>query len=234
MKPLAVIRNDAICPLGIVQPVLDQAGVDWRYVEAWRGDALPDVADVAGMIVLGGVMNVDEVEHYPYLAEVRSLVRDAADAERPVLGVCLGAQILARAYDAPVRRGLVREIGFCKVEATAAGAADPVVGPFAPASLVFQFHEDHCALPAGAELLASGDAVPVQAFRVGRAYGVQFHFEVTTAVITTWIDSKQPGELEEVWGTTRGDVLAAAEQHLAAQQDAGRRTAAAFVDLLAR
>ena len=232
MKRLWVVRNDAMCPLGIVEPVLDAAGVDWRYVEAWRGEALPDLAEVDGLIVLGGVMNVDEVAQYPYLREVRALVRTATDAERPVLGVCLGAQVLARAYEAPVHRAQVREVGFCKVSATAAGAADPVTAPFAPASLVFQFHEDHCALPAEAELLAYGEAVPAQAFRVGRAYGVQFHFEVTTAEITTWIDSKKPGELEDVWGTTRAAMLAEAAQHLEVQQAAGRRAAAAFVELL--
>jgi GMP synthase (glutamine-hydrolysing) len=234
MKPLAVIRNEAMCPLGIVEPVLDAAGVSWRYVEAWRGEPLPDLAQISGLVVLGGVMNVDEVEQYPYLRDVRSLVRAAADAERPVLGVCLGAQVLARAFDAPVHRAQVREVGFCKVEATATGAADPVTAPFAPASLVFQFHEDHCALPAGAQLLAHGETVEAQAFRIGRAYGVQFHFEVTTEVITAWIDSKRPGELEDVWGTTRAALLAEAALHLDAQQVAGRRAAAQFVGLLDR
>ena len=232
MKPLAVIRNDAMCPLGIVEPVLEASRVPWRYVEAWRGESVPDLREIGGVIVLGGVMNVDEVEQYPYLLDVRSLVRSAADAERPVLGVCLGAQVLARAYDAPVHRAQVREIGFCKVAATGAGVADPVTAPFAPSSLVFQFHEDDCELPAGAALLVRGDAVEAQAFRVGRAYGVQFHFEVTTDEITTWIDSKQPGELEDVWGTTRDAMLAEATQHLAAQQEAGRRAAAAFAALL--
>ena len=233
MQPLAVIRNDAMCPLGIVEDVLDAARVQWRYVEVWRGESLPDVSEIGGLIVLGGVMNVDETEDYPYLRDVRSLVRSAADAERPVLGVCLGAQMLARAYEAPVHRAQVREVGFCKVEATETGGADPVTAPFAPASLVFQFHEDHCELPASAELLVSSEAVEAQAFRIGRAYGLQFHFEVTTAEITTWIDSKQPGELEDVWGTTRAAVLAEAAQHLGTQQAAGRRTAAAFAELLA-
>lgn len=232
MKPLWVIRNDEMCPLGIVEPVLDDAGVRWGYVDAWRRAALPDLEDVGGLVVLGGVMNVDELERYPFLREVRALVRQAADAERPVLGVCLGAQVIARAFDAPVHRAQVREIGFCRVEATAAGVADPVTQPFSPASRVFQFHEDHVELPAGAELLARSETVDVEAFRIGRAYGVQFHFEVTRNEIATWADSKQPGELEGVWGTTRDALLADAEVHLEAQQAAGRRAAAAFVELL--
>ena len=89
-----------------------------------------------------------------------------------------------------------------------AGLDDPLLQTFAPSALVFQWHEDACELPAGAQLLATNDDTPVQAFRVGsRAYGVQFHFEVTTQVITTWIDNTAPGELEDVWGTTRAALL---------------------------
>ena len=232
MKPLCVIRNDAMCPLGIVEGVLDASRVNWRYIEAHNGEFLPDVAEVGGLIVLGGVMNVDETQEYPYLADVRSLMRAATEAEKPLLGVCLGAQVLTRAYDAPVHRQQVREVGFCKIEATPAGAADPVTAPFAPTSLVFQFHEDHCELPAEAELLVSSDTVEAEAFRIARSYGVQFHFEVTTAEITRWIDDKQPGELEDIWGITRDAMLLDAEANLATQQAAGRRTAAAFVALL--
>ena len=232
MKPLAVIRNDAMCPLGIVEGVLEETHHPWHYVHPWRGEPLPDLAEIGGLIVLGGVMNADQVEEYPYLADVRSLLRTATEAEVPVLGVCLGAQLLARAYDATVHHQVQREVGFCKVETTTAGAADPLTAPYAPASLVFQFHEDHCELPAEAELLASSETVQAEAFRIGRSYGMQFHFEVRITEITTWIDDKQPGELEDVWGTTREAMLADAEAHLETQQAAGRRTARAFVELL--
>jgi GMP synthase (glutamine-hydrolysing) len=232
VKPLAVIRSDAMCPLGIVEEVLDAAAVRWRYVEAWAGESLPDLQDVSGLVVLGGAMNADEIGQYPFLADVRKLIRQAADAERPVLGVCLGAQLLARAYDAPVHRGVAREIGFCKVETTASGAVDPVIAPFGPASLVFQFHEDNFDLPDGAELLAHSQIVPAQAFRIGRAYGVQFHFEVTIDEITTWADHQEPEALEDVWQTSRAALLGEAAAHLGAQQAAGRQAAAGFATLL--
>jgi GMP synthase (glutamine-hydrolysing) len=232
MKQLFVIRNDRTCPLGIIEGVLEETFLPWRYVNMFRGEQLPDIADASGFIVLGGVMNVDEVEEYPYLRDVRALTRQATQAEVPLLGVCLGAQVLARAHDATVHHQVLREVGFCKVETTAAGAADPVTAPFAPASLVFQFHEDHCELPAEAELLASSETVQAEAFRIGRSYGVQFHFEVRITEITTWIDDKQPGELEDVWGTTRAAMLADADANLETQQVAGRRATAAFVELL--
>ena len=232
VKTMWVIRNDRVCPLGVVGQAFDAAGVDWRYVEAWDGAGLPDVADIGGLVVLGGEMNVDEVAQYPFLADVRSLVREATDAERPVLGICLGAQILARAFDATVHHQVAREIGFHKVFVTEAGEVDPVVSAFSPASMLFQFHEDHCELPAQAQLLASSDAVAAQAFRIGRSYGMQFHFEVTLAEITAWVDDTKPGELEDVWGTTRSAILAGAALHLEAQQDAGRRAAGAFAAMV--
>jgi GMP synthase (glutamine-hydrolysing) len=232
MKQLFVVRNDPMCPLGIIEGVLEETFHPWRYVNMWRGEPLPDLEEIGGLIVLGGVMNVDQVEEYPYLADVRSLMRAATEAEKPLLGVCLGAQLLARAFDATVHHQVMHEVGFCKVETTAAGAADPLTAPYAPASLVFQFHEDHCDLPAEAELLASSETVQAEAFRIGRSYGMQFHFEVRITEITTWIDDKRPGELEDVWGTTRGAMLADAEANLMTQQEAGRRTARAFVELL--
>ena len=94
--------------------------------------------------------------------------------------------------------------------------------------MVFQFHEDHCDLPAGAELLASSDHVEAQAFRIARSYGVQFHFEVTLAEITSWADDTGADELRDVWGTSRDALLAGAAEHLAAQQIAGRQAATAF------
>lgn len=233
VKTLAVLRNQASCPLGVIGEVLDAQGVVWRYVDPWRGDEVPDLGEVGGLVVLGGAMNADEVDAYPWLAEVRSLLAAAVPAEVPVLGVCLGAQLLARSQDAAVARDGVREIGFRKVSVVGGGSDDPVLAAVAPSAMLFQWHEDACELPAGAELLATNDDTYVQAYRVGsRAYGVQFHFEVTPREITRWADETDPVELAEVWGTTKPDLLAQAEVHLAAQQEVGRRLAAGFVDLL--
>ena len=233
MQPLAVVRNQATCPLGVIGEVFDARGVAWRYVDPWRGDAVPDVADVGGLVVLGGAMNADEVEAYPWLGDVRSLLGAAVSAEVPVLGVCLGAQLLARSQDAAVTRGGVREIGFRKVSVVDAGVDDPLLAAFAPSAMVFQWHEDACELPAGAELLATNDDTFVQAYRLGpRAYGVQFHFEVTPREIAAWSDDTGAAALAEVWGTTKEALLASAESHLAAQQDAGRRLAAGFAGIL--
>lgn len=233
VRPLYCIRHQLSAPLGIIADVLDASGTEWRYVDPWRGDAIPDVGEMSGLVVLGGEMNADAIESYPWLADTRTLLSDAVTRDLPVLGVCLGAQLLTRAMGATVVPGATREIGFRKVDVLPTGAGDPLLRVFAPSTLVFQFHEDACELPAGAELLATNDDTPVQAFRIGsRGYGVQFHFEVTEREIAEWCDETPPDVLRDVWGTTKDALLSEAAVHLAAQQETGRRMTAAFVDLV--
>lgn len=218
-------------PLGIIEKVLDEERIEWRYVDAWRGAEIPDLAEISGLLVLGGVMNADDVEGYPHLALVRSLMREATHSGLPVLGICLGAQILALSLGAEVHPAPIKEIGFVEVHATGTGFKDSILEPFAPNARVFQFHEDTCALPVEAELVFTGRDVAVQAFRVGdRAYGVQFHFEVTRTEVAGWCDATR--ELETSWGATKAELLAQADTHLERQQAAGREVARSFARLL--
>jgi GMP synthase (glutamine-hydrolysing) len=133
--------------------------------------------------------------------------------------------------DAAVYRSPDKEVGFHDVTATDQALSDPVLAPFAPKSRVFQFHEDACALPEGAELLFTGNDVAVQAFRVGeRAYGVQFHFEVTRAEVEAWCDDTP--DLETSWGTTKAALLDQADDLLEPQQARGREVMKRFLALL--
>ena len=225
MKPLAVIRHQETAPLGIIEEVFEQEGVPWHYHDCWTNAPLPSVDDVSGLVVLGGAMNADEVEDFPYLLGVRDLVRDVAQKERPVLGICLGAQTLALALGADVYRAPERELGF--LEVTETGIEDEILAPFSPSSRVFQFHEDTCSLPEGAELLFTSRDVAVQAFRWGRkAYGIQFHLEVTMREIEAWCD--EVDDLEGSWGMSKQEVLEQANQYLGTQQRAGRDLATRF------
>jgi GMP synthase (glutamine-hydrolysing) len=211
--------------------VISRSEIPWRYVDAWASDEMPDVSEVSGLIVLGGEMNADDLDGYSFLRRVRNLTQEAVDNDVPILGVCLGAQILTRAMGAQVRQAPRREIGFLPVKATAAGMDDPVLAPFAPEANVFQFHEDACELPVGAELLMEGEDASVQAFRIGKtAYGIQYHFEVTIEIIAAWCD--EVPDLEESWGRSKQDVIADAEAHFSAQRAAGLRAADAFLKLL--
>jgi GMP synthase-like glutamine amidotransferase len=231
MKPLLCVRHQATCPVGVLGEEFDAQGMPWRYLDAWKEDSAPDLSEVSGLVVLGGEMNVDQVDQFPFLKTVRDLTRDAIEAGMPVLGVCLGAQVMARALGAEVTRSPIKEIGFVEVEATDAGRVDPVLGAFAPRSSVFQFHEDICALPEGAELLFRGKDVPVQAFKVGeRAYGVQFHLEVTLNEVDSWCTDTP--NLEQDWGATKEAVVAQAEELLGQQQERGRAVARRFLEVL--
>lgn len=224
------VRHQETAPLGIIEEVLRQEGVAWRYHDCWREPEPPSLAGTSGLIVLGGAMNADEIDTYPYLIGVRETVAEAVDAGLPVLGICLGAQILARALGGDVYRAERREIGFIEVRST--GAADDLLGAFAPQSRVFQFHEDTCSLPPGSELLFTGEPVRVQAFRVGAtAYGVQFHFEVTMREIEAWCDEVE--DLSGIWGMSKQEVLQQAEAELEGQQQVGRDVARRFAHLCA-
>lgn len=226
--PVLCIRNDRYDNLGIAPSVLAASGLAVRQLDGYDRDARwPSLDEIGGLIVFGGAMNVDEVEAHPYLSRERKLMLEALDRGLPVLGICLGAQMLARALGARVHRAPVRELGFKTVELTGAGRADPLLSKFGSAPRVFQWHEDTFELPEGAELLATGGDVANQAFRYGeRAWGVQFHFEVNREGIDAWLNVTD-SSLERVWKRTAPDVKQEAGAHLELQE---RQGAAAFAE----
>ena len=131
-------------------------------------------------------MNVDEVERFPALAAEREWLAEAVEREMPVLGICLGAQLLARALGAEVRPGGAPEIGFAPVEI--ADPDDPVLGGLAPRAEVLHWHGDVFDLPEGAQHLASSERTACQAFRAGNAWGVLFHPEADYALVEAWLE----------------------------------------------
>lgn len=229
MKPVLCVRNDRDDTLGITGAVLAEEGISMVQVDGFEaGVQWPEVDQVAALVVFGGEMNVDETERYPFLLTQRQLMRRAIDAGVPVLGICLGAQMLARALDARVYPAPVRELGFHPVTITAEGQLDPLLRAFSSADRVFQWHEDTFDLPEGATLLATGELVPVQAFRFGRhTWGVQFHFEVDRAGVDAWLRVAAP-TLERDWKRRADEVRDELDRYLAAQQQRSRRLLRAF------
>jgi GMP synthase (glutamine-hydrolysing) len=233
MKPVLCVRNDRDDTLGIAVLELADHGVPVIRLDAFDAEPrFPEVGEISGLVVFGGEMNADEIERYPYLLTQRDLMRRAVDAGLPVLGICLGAQMLARALDARVYRAPVRELGFKPIRITEAGQADPLLGAFQSGDRVFQWHEDTFDLPDGAELLAAGDDVQVQAFRIGRnAWGVQFHFEVDAESIDAWLRLAEPS-LERVWKRTAEEVREELRLYLGAQQQRSRQLFKALAGLV--
>ncbi|HEX5928022.1 MAG TPA: type 1 glutamine amidotransferase [Solirubrobacterales bacterium] len=166
--------------------ILDACGA--LHVETAKplaGQPLPAHEEVAGAVVMGGPMNVDEVERFPALAAERSWLAEAVERGMPVLGICLGAQLLARALGAEVRPGEGPEIGFAPVEVSDPG--DPLLGGLAPSTEVLHWHGDVFDLPDGAQHLASSQRTECQAFRAGNAWGVLFHPEADLALVEAWL-----------------------------------------------
>lgn len=187
---ILVFQHVPFEPLGTLDPLLKNAGFRIRYVNfAREPDQVPSLDGYSALIVLGGPMNVDQIAEYPNLATEVTLLQEALDRKLSVLGICLGAQLLARALGANVGSDCVPEIGWHEVQLSNEGKDDPVLSAFNARQQVFQWHEDAMELPDGAIHLASSDVCEVQAFRFGQhAYGFQFHLEVDHSLIDRWLD----------------------------------------------
>jgi GMP synthase (glutamine-hydrolysing) len=176
-------------------------GIGIDYADLYQpGAAEPDPARYDGLIFMGGAMSVND--GLPHLEREARWVAQAVEAGRPVLGVCLGAQLIAKALGASVYRNPVKEIGWFEIELTGEGAADPLFAGVGPRETVFQWHGETFDLPPGARWLASSTACCHQAFRIGSsAYALQFHLEVTPEMIADWCSQDMNcGDMREVRG----------------------------------
>lgn len=166
--------------------ILDACGaLDVHTVKPLAGQVLPDHDEVAGAVVMGGPMNVDELAVHPELSTEREWLAEAVRRDLPVLGICLGAQLLARALGVEVRPGEEPELGYAPVEVF--DPEDPIVGALAPSTTVLHWHGDVFDLPRGATHLARSVKTGVQAFRHGNAWGVLFHPESDFALLEAWL-----------------------------------------------
>jgi GMP synthase (glutamine-hydrolysing) len=233
VKPVLCIRNTDHDSLGITAPCLAGEGISVRVVDAWDPTAhWPGLDDVSGVVVFGGPMNVDETDEHPWLVRERELLGEAVDRGTPALGICLGSQLLARALGEPVVRAPVPEIGFTAIELTTEGTSDPLLSAFSSGDRVFQWHRDTYDVPDRATLLATGRRVPVQAFRAGqRAWGIQFHLEVTADEVDRWLATQGP-EFESRWGRTVSEIRREIRQLLGAQVARATRLFSRFVSVL--
>lgn len=168
-------------------------GFDIHTVNFGAGDPVPQSVDgFSVLVVMGGPMGVYESEKYPYLAGEIGFVGEAVRRGAAVIGICLGAQIMAAALGAKVVRGGLKEIGWHDIELTDEAAGDPVFSRFPRKAKVFQWHGDTFETPAGAVNLASSRDFPNQAFRYGsRAYALQFHLETDGEMVRDWLGKEE-------------------------------------------
>jgi GMP synthase (glutamine-hydrolysing) len=189
MSRVMVFQHVAAEPLGTLHARIRARGHRIRFHNFERHpDAQPSVERYHGLIVLGGPMNVMDQHLHPHLKTELLAIEAALKQGKPVLGICLGAQLLAHVLGAPVRRHCEQEIGWYELITTSAGRADAVLGHLGDAAPVFQWHGCTYDLPTGAVQLARTDTCEQQAFRFGsNAYGFQFHLEADEAMIDRWL-----------------------------------------------
>lgn len=189
MKKILVCQHVAFEILGTLNPIFKRAGFRIRYINFGRyPDERPNLDGYHGLVLLGGPMGVHDVDAHPHLDTEVDLVRDALDRGMPILGVCLGAQLIAKALGARVEPNHQKEIGWYDVSLTPAGRSDLAFQHFEETEKIFQWHGDTFEIPRGAVHLASSPACANQAFRYGdNVYGLQFHLEVDEPLIDRWL-----------------------------------------------
>jgi GMP synthase-like glutamine amidotransferase len=174
--------------IGSIAAALGRHNIACRTVgqASWPVNGPVDLADTAVLILMGGPMSAND--DLPWIPPEIATIREAVHRGIPVLGICLGAQLIARALGARVYRNPEKEIGWSSLQWTAAASADPLFNGFRDPETVFQWHGETFDLPPGAEHLAYSSACRHQAFRAGaNVYGIQFHLEVTPEIVEEWL-----------------------------------------------
>ena len=193
MSRILVLQHVKSEGLGIIGKALGQRGIAVDFLKIFKGDRIPkSINGYDGLIVLGGPMGVYEEEIYPFIKDEIALIKNALKNNIPILGICLGAQLLAKAAGADVYKGKKKEIGWYKVELTDEGKREGLFIGLPEEFTVFQWHGDtwgQISNLSPAKCLASSELFPNQIIKIGKnAYGLQFHLEVTAEMIREWID----------------------------------------------
>ncbi|WP_307802490.1 type 1 glutamine amidotransferase [Cellulomonas fengjieae] len=226
MRPVLVITHAPHEGPGLIAPGLD-APLRVRTVLDLEDARLPRLDEVSGVVVMGGPMDADDVPGHPGLAAERALLAAAVDADVPVLGVCLGMQLLALALGSHLHRRAATEIGFAPIDVL---AEDEVLGALGTRPTVLHWHSDAVDLPPGATLLASTEATPVQAFRAGSALGLQFHPELDAGMLDLWLST--PDMVGELSAEDVDEIRSDGARHLPALLPSAEKMFAAFGELV--
>ncbi len=216
MKVLIIKHTEREGP-GLIEEFLIERDLPFQILDLSLVPTLPKPDGFSHIIVLGGPMNVYEEERYPFLKTEDLFLKEAIQRGRTILGVCLGAQLIAKALGVKVFKAPLKEIGWYEVILTDEGLKDPLFSLFPRRFSVFQWHEDTFELPQRAKLLVTSATVPHQAFRYGETiYGIQFHLEMTAEMVQTWLEED---ELE----VQKSEILRQTEKEIERYQRRGMK-----------
>jgi GMP synthase (glutamine-hydrolysing) len=231
-KHVSIIEHHPVEGLGIIADVLKRAGITPHHIRSFEGQSVPrEIGDAPGLIIMGGPQSVYEQGRFPWLRDELRLIEDALKQTKPILGVCLGSQLLAAALGANVYAGRTKEIGWNRVTLTDFTTKDALFSDEPGSFIGFHWHGDIFDLPRGGTLLASSALTAHQAFRYGtNAYGTLFHLEVTLPQVDKMVETFSD-ELRAA-GLNGSAIKLNAHSHLSALQKIGREVFGRWVAML--
>ena len=233
MAHVLVVQHVPQEPPGAIADALTAAGVSLRLVRPYAGDRVPtELGDARGLVVMGGPMGVYEADRHPFLQGELRLIEAALRADVPLLGVCLGSQLLAAGLGAPVRPSGRQEIGWHEVRLSQAAGTDELWKGVAPDFMAYHWHGDFFELPDGAVSLASSALTTHQAFRSGRAWGLLFHMEVSRTIVQGMVAAF--GEELSRHKIDGQAILAGLDSHLPTLERIGKRVFERWAGMVAR
>lgn len=235
MRKVIVFQHVAHQILGTLNPILKKSGLNIRYINFERTPhATPTLDKYHGLVVLGGHMGVYESYIYRHINVELKLIEEALKKNIPILGICLGSQLLAQVLGSSVRKNHEMEIGWYDIHLTEAGLKDPLLNSFQSTEKIFELHGDTFDIPQCATHLAYSHLCPAQAFRYGdMAYGIQFHLEVDRPMIERWL--KHPKNQRDIFAmkdkTSSEKILLETDQYLERSLHLSQNTFLNFVKL---
>lgn len=234
MTKALVLQHVAHEGLGTIFSELVSRKIKADYIRLYLGQEIPDeLSEYSCMIIMGGPMGAYEENIYPFIVPELKLIEKALSSDMPVLGICLGAQLMARAAGSVVYQGETKEIGWYGLSLTSDGLKDPLFAGLPEDFTVFQWHGDTFDVPKGATLLASSLRYPNQMLRIGKnSYALQFHLEVMDVMVREWIDINR-AELNELKGEIDPrTIIRETIAHIPALKGYGELVFSNFFDLI--
>lgn len=236
MKKVLVIRNVSYETEGLLESLLRDEGLELAIVDFQQDASVePRLDGYAGVVVMGGPMGANDTDRFPYLLQVERLCLEAMERSIPLVGVCLGAQIMAKVLGSEVYPNPVREVGWYDLTMAEGAGRDPLFSGLDPREVVLQWHGDTFDLPKGAVLLASSPDCVNQAFRYGdNGYAVQFHLEILESMIREWVGRDAArGWLRKKGRISATRILADTDTYMSRSEELGRQVYSRFARMIA-